>query len=178
VHKLDEQVEDVLKHFGIKGMKWDIRRTPEQIAADGKDGSGGGASDVDEESDEDFGDKMDEMIDALQSKMGDIKDSIKKKGMKFLTGIFGKSETKYKLAKPNSKHSKVMGKAMKEAKAKNKNREFAEDFLKKRNEKGKRILAKRDAAITKSLESQGYVKQKKVKTNIKDKYKFRVESGK
>lgn len=175
MHKLDKQVEDVLQHYGVKGMKWDVRRTQEQIDAAG--GSDGDDEELDESLIEEMADQMGDVVDAMKSKMGDIKDSIKKKGMKFLTGIFGKSKTEYSKAKPDYNQSKAMGKAMKKAKAKNKNREFAEDFLKKRNDRGRKILAKQDAAITKSLESQGYVKQKKVKTNIKDKYKFKVKSG-
>lgn len=37
-HKLDEEVEDILQHYGIKGMRWDIKRTPEQIDADARAG--------------------------------------------------------------------------------------------------------------------------------------------
>ena len=32
-HKLEDATDEILKHYGVEGMKWDVRRTPEQLAA-------------------------------------------------------------------------------------------------------------------------------------------------
>lgn len=112
-HKLDNEVEEVLKHYGISGMKWGVRRTEEQIASAEDGGSGGGDVEDDESLLDEMGDKIGDMLKSLESKMGGIKDSIKKKGFNLLSGIFGKSKVSYSKAKADPKLSKAIAKEMK-----------------------------------------------------------------
>lgn len=112
-HKLDSEVEDVLKHYGISGMKWGVRRTEEQIAAAEDGAAGGGGGEEDESFLEEMGDKLEDAFNAIEKKLGDVSDSIKKKGKSILQSIFGKSETKYSKAKSDAKTTKRFKEAMK-----------------------------------------------------------------
>lgn len=117
-HELDETVEDILQHYGIKGMSWGVRRTDAQIAAANNEGGGGGGGEEEEEVDEslleEFGDKVGDMFDAFGKKLDSVGDAVKKKGMSILVGIFGKAgDGKLKKATPsNSKSAKKLKEAM------------------------------------------------------------------
>lgn len=119
-HKLDNLTEDVLQHYGIKGMKWDVIRTDEQIAAaNGKatasESAGGGEGEPDDEGFlESIGDTISKAADAFGESLDDIGDSVKKQGMKLLTGIFGKSKVTTKKATPDKKATEAIKKGMKE----------------------------------------------------------------
>lgn len=118
-HKLDDATEEILQHYGIKGMKWDVIRTDEQIAAaNGKSqseaaGGGEGIEDVEGFLDE-FGDTVGKVVDVIGETLGDVGDSVKKNGMKLLTSIFGKSKVKIGKATPNKKNTELIKKGMKE----------------------------------------------------------------
>jgi len=133
-HKLDDKLDEVLQHYGVKGMRWDVIRTPEQIAAaNGQStsqqpgGAGGESSSDDDDSflenaTESFG----KAIKALDKKLDSIGDSVKKKGMSLLKGLFGKSKVTIKEVrdsksagkmKRNEKMEKAMKKYMKSSKA-------------------------------------------------------------
>lgn len=110
-HKLDQDVEDILQHFGIKGMKWGVRRTDAQIAADNAAG-GGGASDLledlgdevmgNESVGEELGDVLDvllggkgdlqketrQLVDAVKDKVEDVSIEIRQRGERILNRIF------------------------------------------------------------------------------------------
>lgn len=85
-HKLDEEVEDILQHYGIKGMKWGVMRTDAEIAgaADGEGaGGGGGEFEPEEESMfEEMGEMFDEAMDSTMDMFGDFAEKGK--------GLFGK----------------------------------------------------------------------------------------
>jgi hypothetical protein len=119
LHKLDEEVKDILKHYGVKGMKWDVRRTPEEIAKDTQNGVNAVGEVIEDAGDEitgndsitkELGDVLDvvfggkgnlkketaQLKDAVKDKLEDVGDDIKKRGSRILTRIFGKSKNKTK----------------------------------------------------------------------------------
>jgi hypothetical protein len=124
-HRLDQATEDILQHYGIKGMKWDVRRSPEELAAareamDAADASAGYAAESELEAREmfpefykliDAGEALVKKMDAMNKKIEEVGDninetvdSIKSKGKSVLTSIFGKGgDGKWKPAKPNKK---------------------------------------------------------------------------
>lgn len=81
--------EDTLKHYGVEGMKWDVRRTPEQLAAarNARDEA---------QADEDFpaingaidaGEAFMDKLDNIVDKMEDISDDVKEKGASILKNL-------------------------------------------------------------------------------------------
>lgn len=91
-HKLDTEVEDLLQHFGVKGMKWGVKRSEEELAgAEGGEGGGGGGGEEEEEDEEEDESLLDELKDGLENledtlkgamgkTLGSISDAIKKEG--------------------------------------------------------------------------------------------------
>lgn len=116
-HELDEAVEDILQHFGIKGMKWGVRRSDEQIA-NAEGGGGGGGGEEEEEEDEslleEMSDQLGEVFDALGKKLDGIGKDVKSKGMSMLTSLFGKGgDGIFRKAKPdNSKAARDLKRKM------------------------------------------------------------------
>jgi len=111
-HKLDDEVEDVLKHWGIQGMKWDVKRSPEQIKADAEAGVNAVGEVMEDAGDEalgndsvmgELGDVLDivfggegnlkketkQLVDATKDKLEDIGKDVKKRGYKMLERMFG-----------------------------------------------------------------------------------------
>lgn len=117
MHKLDKQVEDILQHYGIKGMKWKVHRTPEEIKADAEAGVNAVGEALEDAGDEvmgndsileELGDVIDvalggkgnmkrefaQLQDAVKDKLEDIPGEVKKRGDRILTRLFGKSKPK------------------------------------------------------------------------------------
>lgn len=162
-HKLDKEVEDVLQHFGIKGMKWETRRDDSEIA----DGDGGGGDE------EELAEKMDNVFDSLGKKLDDIGDTIKKKGFNILAGIFGKSKAKYSKAKPNSKSSKMFREVFK----KRNDDKVARDVQNKKKEKFDKHMPKNTSAdrLLEKYKKQGFKKRKKSDKTLAERgYSFRI----
>lgn len=111
-HKVDKEIEDVLQHYGVKGMKWKVRKAANESASE-ENGAGGGGEEVDESLLEEMKDKLEDTVNALEKKLGNISDKLKKKGKNLLLSIFGKSETKLSKAKPDVKTTKRFKEAMK-----------------------------------------------------------------
>lgn len=113
-HKVDKEIEDVLQHYGVKGMKWKVRKAANESASE-ENGAGGGGDgeEVDESLLEEMKDKLEDTVNALEKKLGKISDKLKKKGKNLLLSIFGKSETKLSKAKPDAKTTKRFKEAMK-----------------------------------------------------------------
>lgn len=68
MHKLDE----TLQHWGIKGMRWDIKRSPEEIADDAKnnvDAMGEALEDAGDEvlGNDDISDEFDDVVNAFKT---------------------------------------------------------------------------------------------------------------
>ena len=93
-HNLDEEVEDILQHYGIKGMKWGVRRSQEQIEMDEAAAAGGGGEEEEEEEGllDDVKDKLEEVGEAMTKTLSEIGDKAKKAGSALLTAIFGTTE--------------------------------------------------------------------------------------
>lgn len=114
-HMLDGEVEEILQHYGIKGMKWGVRRTDQQLAeAEGGGGGGGDEEEEDESLLDEISDTVSDVFDAVGEKLEDVGDTIKKKGKSLLVNIFGKGgDGKWKKAKPSdSKYAKDLKKEM------------------------------------------------------------------
>ncbi len=115
MHKLDEKVEEILQHYGIKGMKWNIRRSEEEIKEDIQNGVNAAGEALEDVGDdiagndsigEELGDVIDvafggkgdigkeasELKDAIKDKLEDIGNEIKERGTRILTNLFGKAE--------------------------------------------------------------------------------------
>lgn len=114
MHELDKQVGDILQHYGIKGMRWTVRRSPEEIAEDaqaGVDALGEALEDAGDEvmgNDsilEELGDVIDvafggkgnlkketkQLQDAIKDKMEDVGKDIKKRGER-IAKMFGSTK--------------------------------------------------------------------------------------
>lgn len=117
MHKLDKEVENILQHYGIKGMKWNITRTDEQIAEDMRNGVNAAGEALEDAGDEvlgndsitkelgdvidvafggkgDLGKEVSQLKDAVKDKLEDVGDEIKERGSRILTRLFGKAENK------------------------------------------------------------------------------------
>lgn len=134
-------MEDVLQHFGVKGMKWGVKRDNDDSSSDGSSGGGGGGPDEDEE------EFLQNLLDTLGVKLEDLSDDAKKLGKNFLTSIFGKSNPTSKVL--DLSKVKSVG------------------DLKKVNLKMPKHDKPKDA-LTKKLESEGL---HEVKNTSKDKWK-------
>lgn len=109
-HKLDLEVESILQHYGIKGMKWGIKRSEEEIQADVKAGVDAAGNALEDAGDEIFGNdsiieelqdvidtafstdgnmekEWSEFTDAVKDKVEDVADSVKKTGQNILNRI-------------------------------------------------------------------------------------------
>lgn len=118
-HKLDTEVEELLQHFGIKGMKWNIRRSDEQIKEDLENGVNAAGEALEDAGDEVFGndsiteelgDVLDivlggkgnlkketaQLKDAIKDKAEDVAKDVKERGSRILTRMFGKSKSSKK----------------------------------------------------------------------------------
>jgi hypothetical protein len=117
MHKLDKEVENILQHYGIKGMKWNIRRDPEEIREDMKNGVNAAGEALEDAGDEvlgndsiteELGDVLDvafggkgnleketaQLVDAVKDKLEDVGKEVKERGNRILTRLFGKAENK------------------------------------------------------------------------------------
>lgn len=113
MHKLD----DVLKHYGVRGMKWGTRRDPEQIKEDLQNGVNAAGEALEDAGDEvlgndsimeELGDVIDvffggkgnmeketrQLNDAIKDKVEDVSKDLKKRGERMLKNIFGESKPK------------------------------------------------------------------------------------
>ena len=79
-HKLDSEVEDILQHYGIKGMRWDVRRTAEEIAADAQAG-------VDAVGEKMDNDDLSDLVDDVLDQVSDVANSAIENASKKLSGI-------------------------------------------------------------------------------------------
>lgn len=165
-YKLDEEVEDIVQHYGVKGMKWGTKRAVENSA--GGDG---------EEPD----DKLKAAIEAIEKKLGDVSDTMKKKGKSILTSLFGKGKPTYKKATPNAQLTKQYRDAMKKSNLSSKERnaiDTAKRESKIRSEKAMSSNQKTDAILAK-YKKQGYKKHAKSKKTLAERgYTFRTDSKK
>ena len=117
MHKLDKEVEDILQHYGIRGMKWNVRRDPEEIKKDLENGVNAAGEALEDAGDEvlgndsiteELGDVLDivfggkgnlkketaQLQDAVKDKLEDVGKDIKERGNRILTRMFGKAEKK------------------------------------------------------------------------------------
>jgi hypothetical protein len=140
---MKHELDDVLKHYGIKGMKWGVKRSDEEIAAANAEGGAGGGGEPEE--DEDFLDKVDDVLDAFGEKMSDIGESLKKKGSDLLKSIFGEAK------KTSTTTTFINGQDTRELKAKQQKRkltkgsyEWYEERLKKETPKQTRDRLKKE----------------------------------
>ena len=116
-HHLDDQVEDILQHYGIRGMRWGVRRSDAEIKEDIKnsvDALGEAIEDADDEVmgndsiTEELTDVLDivfggegnleketkQLTDAVKDKVEDIGKEVKERGSRILTRIFGESKNR------------------------------------------------------------------------------------
>lgn len=175
-HKLNELVEDTLQHYGVKGMKWGVRRSPSQLAAAG--GGGGGSSDEDSEDRDDTESKVKEVMDHVNKKISEMSKSIKEKGKSLLTKIFGESKVTYKPAKSDARLSKNLGKAMKKAMAENKVDPAVQRAIDKSKADGRRAKNSNPEVdrIINQHKEKGFKKHDKSTKSLKERgYKITVD---
>lgn len=163
-HVLDDKVEEILQHYGIKGMKWKVTKgKSEESTSNGPEGGGGSSG---EETEDQKKKRLDakKMMDALNKNISKKKDvlgkplngvtsSIKKKGEKLIQSIFGKGKPKFSKAKPDKKLTKEFRDILKKADSNNKKQ--------KNRSAGEKALDKDLAKTRKQLEKSGWKKHKK-----------------
>ena len=86
---MNKELDETLKHFGVKGMKWGVKNDNK----DSSDDSSGGGPD-----EEEF---LQNLLDTLGIKMEDLGDEAKKLGKDFLASIFGESKPTSKIIDPS-----------------------------------------------------------------------------
>lgn len=45
MNETDKKLDDMLQHYGVKGMKWGVKRSPEELGNSSSDSAGGGGGD-------------------------------------------------------------------------------------------------------------------------------------
>lgn len=121
-----ELVESLLRHHGVKGMKWNVRRSPDEIKADAKNGVNAVGEALEDAGDEimgnesiteELGDVIDVLLggkgnlkketaqlkDAVKDKLEDVSKDIKERGKNILINIFGESKPKKQVTFLNTK---------------------------------------------------------------------------
>ena len=107
------ELNELIKHYGVKGMKWDVHRDPEEIKADIKNGINAVGDTLDDTVARASGqdmvkEQLDDVINDIfkgdsymlkrdfkqlqkeaNKKMSKISNNIKERGSKFLTKLFG-----------------------------------------------------------------------------------------
>jgi hypothetical protein len=115
MNEIDKKLDDVLQHYGVKGMKWGVKRSPEELKSDIQDGVAAAGDALEDAGDEVmgndsvgeelvdvldvlFGGKGDlkketrQLADAVKDKLEDVGAEIKKRGKVMLTRIFGEAK--------------------------------------------------------------------------------------
>ena len=96
-----------LKHYGVKGMRWGVRRSEEELAEADGEGAGGGAMEEDEESLlEEMKEKMEELIDGMKDGILSSLDGVKNIGKDLMKKFKDATSapidpSKFKKAKPD-----------------------------------------------------------------------------
>ena len=148
-HKLDTAVEDILQHYGVKGMKWDVTKK-----------------------------KVKTTTNKIKIKSSDVSDSAKIKGKKLITKVFGKGKPTYKKAEPNQQLSKLLGDAMKKTNTSSKNSTAISNAKKAEKERSERAMSsnKQADALLEKYKKQGYKKHEKSKKTLTERgYTFRIK---
>lgn len=174
-HKLDVRVEEILQHHGVKGMKWGVRKTTNKTSSVENEGSGGGG--VDDETIDD----LEDVINTIRKKLGDVSDAVKKKGKSILASIFGESKPAYKIAKPNEKLTQQFREAMKKSNLSDRDRKAIDKAKRDSKIRGERAKSsnKTTDAILDKYKKQGYKKHEKSKKTLAERgYTFRTDSKK
>lgn len=176
-HKLDSEVEDILQHYGIKGMRWDVRRTAEEIAADAQAGvdAMGEQMDNNDLSDlmDNFGDKFKDSLDDASKTASKILKLTKLKMKDIRIGFSLKGKSIFKTLEKRSRD-----RAYNKAERQN---ELLREYLRTNGKPDKRDLAniaKRNFAAERDL--RGYVKTQKNKraTTVAKQYNDEVSGNK
>ena len=89
-HKLDELTDDLLKHYGVKGMKWGVRNNNNESSSQDAAGGGGGGEEEEEGFFDDLMDDVDDLTGAAKAKLKDVKKDLKIKGRNLAYRLFGK----------------------------------------------------------------------------------------
>lgn len=126
-----KDIDDTLQHFGVKGMKWGVKNDNTDSQDNSMSGGGGGGSE-----DEDLKKKLEDLLNKMGLKFNSLDDAIKAKGLGFLKSLFGESKPTSKIIDTN-KADKVGD--LKRVNVSLSNKHKTKD------------------ALTKKLESQGYV---------------------
>lgn len=80
-------MSEELKHYGIKGMKWGVRRSPEELA-EAESGAGGGGGDPDEDA-ETLLEELKDFIDGVGETLEDVGSRLLDTGSRLYNSITG-----------------------------------------------------------------------------------------